>query len=91
VRYTKKALLVFGAGLLLGLLVVSLQLTPLGRVASGLMALGLLAIPVGFVLDWRKATIAHRPAPAKRRRRSRRGAAAPRRRARPKKPRTPAR
>jgi uncharacterized protein YacL len=89
VLYTKKALLVFGAGLVLGLLVVTLQLTPLGRVASGLMALGLIAIPVGLVLDWRGAATARKSAPAKRRRASRRSMAGTRRRARPRRPRTP--
>ena len=54
-RYTKAALLVFGGGLLLGLAVVAGELKPLQRVASGLMALGIAAIPVGMIADWRRA------------------------------------
>ena len=54
-RYTKAALLVFGCGLLLGLVVIAGEIKPLLRVASGLMALGIAAIPVGAVVDWRRA------------------------------------
>ena len=88
-RYTKGALLIFGAGLLLGLAVVTFQLTPLGRAASGLMAFGLLAIPLGLVLDGRRRLRARQPAPKKRRQGARRGPAATRRRAQPRKRRTP--
>ncbi len=68
-RYTKIALLTFGAGLVLGLVVVVVEINPLGRVASGLMALGLAGIPLGMILDWRLATKAVRK-PAKKRAKS---------------------
>ena len=54
--YTKIALLTFGIGLVLGLAVVVIEIDWLGRVASGLMALGLMAIPIGMIVDWRLAT-----------------------------------
>ena len=54
-RYTKAALLVFGCGLVLGLVVIAGEIKSLQRVASGLMALGIAAIPVGMVVDWRRA------------------------------------
>jgi hypothetical protein len=79
-RYTKTALLIFGAGLILGLLVIAIEVKWLGRAASGLMALGIAAIPIGLVADWRRATKAVRRA-------SRRGASpAARRRTRARKP-----
>jgi hypothetical protein len=53
-RYTKIALLAFGVGLLLGLVVIVAEIRPLERVASGLMALGIAAIPVGMIADWRR-------------------------------------
>ncbi len=89
-RYTKIALLTFGAGLVLGLVVVVIEIDPLQRVASGLMALGLAAIPVGMIADWRLAT---RPAPVKGRRKpqTRPTAAGPRRAPRPRKPAPPKR
>jgi len=55
-RYTKTALLVFGFGLLLGLGVIAAEIKSLEPVASGLMALGIAAIPVGMIADWRRAT-----------------------------------
>jgi hypothetical protein len=54
-RYTKAALLVFGCGLFLGLVVIAGEIKSLQRVASGLMALGIAAIPVGMAVDWRRA------------------------------------
>jgi 4-hydroxybenzoate polyprenyltransferase len=54
-RYTKIALLAFGFGLLLGLVVLGAEIKSLERVASGLMALGIAAIPVGMAVDWRRA------------------------------------
>jgi hypothetical protein len=54
-RYTKIALLAFGFGLLLGLVVLGAEIKSLARIASGLMALGIAAIPVGMVADWRRA------------------------------------
>jgi hypothetical protein len=66
-RYTKRALLTFGAGLVLGLIVVVLGWDPIGRVAAGLMALGIVAIPIALIVDWRAGT---RPAPPPARRRA---------------------
>lgn len=65
-RYSKLALLTFGAGLVLGLLVVVAEIDALDRVASGLMTLGVVAIPVGLVFDWRSAAKRTRPRPRKR-------------------------
>jgi hypothetical protein len=87
-RYTKIALLSFGLGLVLGLIVVVAEIEPLARVASGLMALGLCAIPVGMAVDWRLATRTARETLRKRAKiQARRAATAPSRRApRPRKP-----
>jgi hypothetical protein len=82
-RYTKIALLTFGAGLVLGLIVVVVEIAALGRVASGLMALGLFAIPVGMAVDWRRAT---KPAPKPTRKRTK---SVPRRSAPPQPRRSP--
>ncbi|HUC70966.1 MAG TPA: hypothetical protein VMS01_07240 [Stellaceae bacterium] len=93
-RYTKIALLTFGAGLILGLVVVVVEIHPLDRVSSGLMALGLVGIPVGMAVDWRLATKAERrPAKKKGAKTSvRRGTAGqPRRASRPRKPAPPKR
>ncbi len=85
-RCTKIALLMFGAGLLLGLVVIAFELDPLERVASWSMALGIAAIPIGLLTDWRRAAKPAAPAPG----RKRRGKAYPRRsppaRRRPRKP-----
>ena len=62
-RFTRTALLAFGFGLLLGLAAVAVEFKSLERVASGLMALGIAAIPVGMVADWRRATRAAKKAP----------------------------
>jgi xanthosine utilization system XapX-like protein len=59
-HYTKIALLTFGAGLVLGLIVVVAEIDALARLASGLMALGIVGIPFGMVFDWRRATRADR-------------------------------
>jgi hypothetical protein len=80
-RYSKSALLVFGAGLVLGLIVVSVKLPGFARVASMAMALGIVALPLAFIADWRRKPPA---TPAKRRRKAasgKRHAAARRRRA----------
>jgi hypothetical protein len=69
-RYTKLALLVFGAGLLVGLAAVVGPIGFLGPFASGLMAAGILGIPVGLVLDWRRTAKALRPKPPRRRKRA---------------------
>jgi hypothetical protein len=86
-RYTKTALLTFGAGLVLALVVVATETEGLARVASAAMALGIAAIPIGMAVDWRLATRVPRQT-AKRRgkARTRRASPAARRRARPRKP-----
>jgi hypothetical protein len=53
-RYSKIALLLFGAGLMLGLAVVSAELSSFGRTASLAMALGIVALPVAAVADLRR-------------------------------------
>jgi hypothetical protein len=74
-RYTKMALLAFGLGLLLGLVVIASEIKALQRFASGLMALGIAAIPFAIIADWwRAAGARHHP---------RRRAKAPAGRARP--------
>jgi hypothetical protein len=65
-RYTKIALLVFGCGVVLGLIVVGLEIKWLERPASGLMAFGIVAIPIGMITDWRQAVKAARSASRKR-------------------------
>jgi hypothetical protein len=85
--YTKIALLTFGAGLVLGLAVFVIEIDWLSHAASGLMALGLMAIPIGMIVDWRLATkTARRPPKAREATRARPKAAQPRRSARPRKP-----
>ena len=86
-HYTKIALLTFGAGLVLGLVIVVSEIDWLDRVASGLMALGLAAIPFGMIVDWRLATKSA-PQPPQRRGRTaaRPKAARPRSNPRPRKP-----
>ena len=54
-RYTKLALLIFGFGLVLGLVAVVAEIKLLERVASGAMALGIAAIPIGILADLRRA------------------------------------
>ena len=54
-RYTKLALLIFGFGLVLGLVAVVAEIKLLERVASGAMALGIVAIPIGILTDLRRA------------------------------------
>jgi len=56
-RATRIALTLFGAGGLLGLLLVSANLSGLGIVASALMAAALLFLPFALIADW----WAHRP------------------------------
>jgi hypothetical protein len=55
-RHTKITLLTFGLGLVLGLVVIAAEIKWLERAASGLMALGIAAIPLGLAVDWRRAT-----------------------------------
>jgi hypothetical protein len=91
-RYTKIALLTFGAGLLLGLVVVVIEIDWLGRVASGLMALGLAALPFGMIVDWRLAAKSARNPPQRRGASRTRGTAQQsRRNPRPRKPTPPKR
>ena len=56
-RYSKRALLLFGAGLLLGLILVSANLDGIALVGSLAMATGLLLLPAALVADW----WSHRP------------------------------
>jgi hypothetical protein len=91
-RYTKTALLMFGAGLVLALVVIAAELDGLERIASALMALGIAAVPIGMAVDWRLATRAAGPPPKRRGKpRARRAAAAVRRRPGPRKPARPKR
>ncbi len=86
-RYTKIGLLTFGAGLLLGLLVVVVEIDWLGRLASSLMALGLAAVPLGMIVDWRLAAKPPRkPIKARGKTRALRAVRQPRRGPRPRKP-----
>ena len=89
-RYTKSALLTFGAGLVLALVVVATKTEGLARVASAAMALGIAAIPIGMGVDWRLATrVPRRPSGRPGKPRRRRTAPVARRRARPRKPARP--
>lgn len=89
-HYTKIALLTFGAGLVLGLVIVVIEIDWLDRVASGLMALGLMTIPIGMIVDWRLATkSARRPPKARGATRARPKAAQSSRNPRPRKPAPP--
>jgi hypothetical protein len=90
-RSSKLALLIFGAGLVLGLAVVVAEIDALARVASLLMALGIIAIPLGAIIDWRRAARAAGPARKRRKRAKRRAAPAARRGARSRKPASPKR
>jgi hypothetical protein len=65
-RYSRRTLLLFGAGLLLGLAVVSADLRKIGWLASLMMAAGLALLPPALVADW----WSHRPwrKPARKRR-----------------------
>jgi hypothetical protein len=49
------ALLAFSLGLLLGLVVIAAEIKALQRFASGLMALGIAAIPLGIIADLHRA------------------------------------
>jgi len=82
-RFTKAALLTFGIGLVLALVVVAAELNALQRLASGVMALGLVTIPIGMIVDWRRATRAARPMPRRRAKGRTRRVPPARRRARP--------
>ena len=91
-RYTKTALLTFGAGLVLALVVVATETQGLERVASAVMALGIAAIPIGMAVDWRLATrVPRRPSRRRGKTRMRRTTPATRRRARSRQPAGPTR
>jgi hypothetical protein len=91
-RYTKAALLTFGAGLVLALVMIATETQGLDRIASAAMALGIAAIPIGMAIDWRRATRVPRRSPRRRgKSRTRRTAPDARRRARPRKPAGPRR
>jgi len=60
-RYTKLALLTFGAGLMLALVAVGVDIVQMQRLASTAMALGIAAIPIGMAVDWRLATRSSSP------------------------------
>jgi len=87
-RYTKTALLTFGAGLVLALIVVAAEIDGFQRVASALMAFGIAAIPIGMAVDWRLATRAQ-PRTARRRNKTRTRRASPAARRRARKPARP--
>ena len=57
-RYTKMALVIFGFGLVLGLVFVVTEIRALERVASGTMAIGIAAIPIGMLSDLRRGLTA---------------------------------
>jgi len=59
-RYTKAALLIFGLGLMLGLVVVAGELPGFERVASGVMALAIVSLPFALVADGRGTAIVRR-------------------------------
>ena len=84
-RYTHAALLLFGAGLVAGLVVIAADLTQLGWIASGMMALGIAALPLTMLADWRRAA---KPPPKRRPARRKKGA---RRKAKPRPAPTPPR
>jgi hypothetical protein len=91
-RYTKAALLVFGLGLMLGLVVVAGELPGFERVASGVMALAIVSLPVALIADGRGTTIVQRiRARLSRRKRPQRGASRPTAASRPATARSPAR
>jgi Cu/Ag efflux pump CusA len=56
-RYTKAALLLFGLGLVLGFALIVAEVPGFGWMASGVMALGLVALPVGLLADGRVAFV----------------------------------
>src|ERR1700724_4112817 len=56
-RYTKAALLVFGLGLALGFGLIVGEVPGFDWMASGVMALGLVALPIGLLADGRVAFV----------------------------------
>ena len=91
-RYTKLALLTFGAGLTLALIAVAVDIVQMQRIASTAMALGIAAIPIGMAVDWHLATrVPRRPSRRRGKTRMRCTTPATRRRARSRKPAGPSR
>jgi hypothetical protein len=56
-RYTKAALSIFGLGLVLGFVIVVGEFARFERVASAIMALGLVLLPVALFADGRGMAI----------------------------------
>ena len=81
-RYSKWALLLFGAGLVSGLAVVSVPLPRFGWMASLAMATGIVLLPVAAIADLRRRIPAAQA--GKRRSRSKTRRRAPARRGRAK-------
>jgi len=72
-RYSKSALLIFGGGMVLGLVVVAASLPGLARIASLTMAAGVVLLPVALFADWRRAipgAVTRRKKPAAHKRRA---------------------
>lgn len=69
-RYSGWALLLFGAGGVLGLGLVSTNLGGLGWTASATMATGLALLPVALVADWWSHRPWKKPPPTPRKRRA---------------------
>jgi hypothetical protein len=78
-RYSGWALLLFGAGALMGLVVVSAGFSRLGWAASTIMAMGIAALPAAVVADWwsHRPWLNRKPAPKRRARSSRRPKSSP--------------
>src|SRR5438552_17919074 len=56
-RYTKRALLVFGLGLIVGFALIVAEVPSFGLIGSAIMALGLVGLPIALVADWRTAFV----------------------------------
>ncbi len=76
-RHSKRALLIFAAGGLLGLIVVSANLPGLARIASLAMAAGIALLPVALVADWWSHRPWRAPKPKPRAKPAKRGANRP--------------
>jgi xanthosine utilization system XapX-like protein len=56
-RYTKRALLVFGLGLIVGFALIVAEVPSFGLIGSAIMALGLVGLPIALVADGRIAFV----------------------------------
>jgi hypothetical protein len=65
-RNTKIALLTFGFGVVLGLVVIAGDVKRLERAASGLMAFGIAIIPIAMIMDWRRMAKSAKSVPRRR-------------------------